>query len=162
MYFSPLRGFCSVTEKTITTLMEMAFRTARNGLVCTAEIDHTRPTWESWIVAAAKRRAIFTMYLFSSVYNADWSLPNFVASEMEGVYAPGNKVLWNASDREIWGKEYKRHLLDWEDGKLEISELWRSEETGSAERRRRIERWLQTVDEFGMMVFGACAHIHGC
>ena len=151
-----------MTDKTVITLMEMAFRTARNGLICTAELSYARPTWESWIVAAAKGRAIFTMYLFSSVYNADRLLPNFIASEMKGVYAPGNKALWNAGDRGTWGNEYRRHLLDWEDGMLEISELWKSEETGSAGRRKRIERWLQTVDEFGMMIFSVCVHIHGC
>lgn len=162
MYFSPLSGFSPVSDSTIITLMEMAFRTARNGLVCAAEIAHSRPTWESWIVAATKRRAVFTMYLFSSVYNADRLLPDFVAGEMKGVYAPGSKALWNASDRGTWEREYERYLLDWEDGMLEISELWRSEQTGSTERRHRIERWLQTVDEFGMMIFSVCAHIHGC
>ncbi|KAE8381959.1 hypothetical protein BDV26DRAFT_49114 [Aspergillus bertholletiae] len=162
LYFSPRGGLSLVNDKMMITLMEMAFRTARNGIFCAAELAHTRPTWESWIVVAAKRRAIFTMYLFSSVYNADRLLPNFVADEMRGVYAPGNKALWEARDREAWSREYDRYLLRWEDGMLEISELWRSAETGSAERRERIERWVQSADEFGMMLFGVCAHIHGC
>lgn len=162
MYFSPLSGCPPVTDEIIIFLMEMAFRTARNGLFCAAELAHARPTWESWIVVAAKRRAIIAMYLFSSVYNADRLLPDFVADEMKDVHAPGNKTLWSASDRETWGREYERHLLDWEDGMLEISELWKSEETGSTERRTRIERWLRTVDEFGMMIFGVCAHVHDC
>ena len=162
LYFSPPGGFSPVTDKTIIVLLEMAFRTARNGLSCTAELAHTRPTWESWIVVDAKRRAIFTMYLFTSVYNADQLLPDFLADEMKGVYVSGNKELWNASDRETWNKEYDRYLLDWTDGMLKISELWRSEETGTIERRRRIERWVQTVDEFGMMIFSVCAHVHGC
>ncbi|GFF22542.1 hypothetical protein IFM61606_08532 [Aspergillus udagawae] len=159
MYFSPQGGF---TDTTMVTLMEMAFRTARNGLFCAAELARTRPTWESWIVAAAKRRAVFALYLFSSIYNEDRLLPNFVAEELRGVYAPGNKALWEANDRETWNKEYDRYLLDWEDGSLEISELWASPETEEPERRRRIERWVQTVDEFGMMIFSVCAHIHGC
>ncbi|KNG80924.1 C6 finger domain protein [Aspergillus nomiae NRRL 13137] len=162
LYFSPRGGSSLVNDKIMITLMEMAFRTARNGLFCAAELAHARPTWESWIVVAAKRRAVFTMYLFSSVYNADRLLPNFVADEMRGVYAPGNKALWEAEDRETWSREYDRHLLRWEDGMLEISELWRSAETGSAERRERIERWVQSADEFGMMIFGVCVHIHGC
>ncbi|KAF7587820.1 hypothetical protein BBP40_006672 [Aspergillus hancockii] len=162
LYFSPHGGYSLVTDKIMITLMELAFRTARNGLFCIAELAHTRPTWESWIVVAAKRRAIFTMYLFTSVYNADRLLPNFVAEEMRGVYAPGHKALWEAGDRDRWNKEYDRYLLQWEDGMLEISELWRSAETGSTERRERIERWVQTTDEFGMMIFGVCAHIHGC
>ncbi|KAF5857503.1 hypothetical protein ETB97_005717 [Aspergillus alliaceus] len=161
LYFSP-RGSSLINDKIMITLMELAFRTARNGLFCAAEVSHTRPTWESWIVVAAKRRAIFTMYIFSGVYNADRLLPNFIADEMRGVFAPGNKSLWEAQDRETWNKEYDRYLLRWEDGMLEISELWRSEETGSTQRRERIERWVQSTDEFGMMLFGVCAHIHGC
>ncbi|THC96070.1 hypothetical protein EYZ11_004443 [Aspergillus tanneri] len=162
IYFSPLSSTSTITDKTMITLMELAFRTARSGLFCASELARTRPTWEAWIQVAAKRRSIFTMYMFSSVYNADRLLPNFVADELRGVYAPGNKALWEAGDRESWGREYDRYLLDWEDGQLEISELWRSEQTGSVERRKRIERWVQTVDEFGMMMFAVCAHIHGC
>ena len=141
--------------------MNMASQTARNGLFCAAELAQTRPTWESWIVAATKRRAIFTLYIFSNIYNADRMLPNFVAEELRGVYAPGNKALWEAADRETWNKEYDRYLLDWQDGSLEISELWPSTEKEEPERRRRIERWVQTVDEFGMMLYSVCAHIHG-
>lgn len=162
LYFAPITTEPSVTDKTMITLMDLAYRTAQNGLVCTAESAHTRPKWESWIVAAAKRRAIFTMYLFSSVYNADRLLPNFLADELRGLYVPGNKVLWEAHDRETWEKEYDRYLSDWEDGMLEISELWRSPETGTLERRRRVEKWVAGADAFGMMLFAVCAHIHGC
>ncbi|PYH70935.1 Zn(II)2Cys6 transcription factor domain-containing protein [Aspergillus vadensis CBS 113365] len=158
IYFGPQGGF---TDTIMITLMDMASQTARNGLFCDAELARTRPTWESWIVAATKRRAIFTLYLFSNIYNADRMLPNFVAEELRGVYAPGNKTLWEAADRETWNKEYDRYLLDWQDGSLEISELWPSPEKEEPERRRRIERWVQTVDEFGMMMYSVCAHIHG-
>ncbi|OJJ80828.1 Zn(II)2Cys6 transcription factor domain-containing protein [Aspergillus glaucus CBS 516.65] len=162
MYFTPIGGPSVVNDQVMMTLMELAFRTARNGLFCTAELSRSRPNWESWIMASTKRRAILVMYLFSSVYNADHYLPNFVAEELREVYAPESRSLWDAIDREAWTKEYDRHLLDWEDGMLEISELWRSVETSSPQRRKRIERWVQTVDEFGMMIFAVCAHIHGC
>ncbi|EAW20586.1 Zn(II)2Cys6 transcription factor domain-containing protein [Aspergillus fischeri NRRL 181] len=148
MYFSPLGNVSVVTDKTMMTLMELAFRTAQNGLLCTEEITHTRPNWESWIVVSAKRRAIYTMYLLSSVYNSDRGLPNFVADEMKGVYVPESRVLWDVTDRGVWEKEYDRHLLEWEDGMLEISELWRSTETGSTGRRERIGKWVRGVDEF--------------
>ncbi|KAM0096619.1 hypothetical protein ACP6JE_008886 [Aspergillus fumigatus] len=152
MYFSPLGNVSAVTDKIMMTLMELAFRTAQNGLLCTAETTHTRPNWESWIVVSAKRRAIYTMYLLTSVYNSDRGLPNFVADEMKGVYVPESKVLWEVTDREVWEKEYDRHLLEWEDGMLEISELWRSTETGSTERRERIGRWVRGVDEFDVYI----------
>lgn len=99
-YFNPLSGCSPVTNETVISLMEMAYRTARNGLFCVAELAHARPTWESWIVVAAKRRAIITMYLSSSVYNADRLLLDFVAREIKDMYAPGDKALWNANDRE--------------------------------------------------------------
>ncbi|RAK73487.1 Zn(II)2Cys6 transcription factor domain-containing protein [Aspergillus fijiensis CBS 313.89] len=163
LYFSPrLAAPAAVTDKVMITLMELAFRTARNGFFCVAELSHSRPSWESWIVVASKRRAIFAMYLFCSVYNSDRLLPNFIADEVRGVFAPEGRSLWEAPDRETWEREYDRHLLTWEDGMLEISELWRSADTGTVEQRERIERWLQTVDEFGMLLFGVTTHIHGC
>ncbi|KAL4863848.1 hypothetical protein BDV12DRAFT_177002 [Aspergillus spectabilis] len=162
MYFSPPPGLTLVTDKTMITLMELAFRTARHGLLSVSELSRITPTWESWIVASTKRRTIYAMYLFSSVYNAEHLLPNFVADELRGVFVPEGKGLWEARDRVAWAKEYDRHLQEWPNGMLEISELWKSGETGSARRRERIERWLKTVDEFGMMLFAVCAHLHGC
>ena len=126
------------------------------------EINRTTPKWESWIIASAKRRTIFTLYLFTSIYNADHSVPNFIAYELAGVYAPDMKELWEARSRAEWERHYKRYLSVWEDGPLLISEMWRSPETGSTERRNRIDRWVQGVDEFGMMLFAVCSHIHGC
>lgn len=113
-------------------------------------------------MASAKRRTIFAMYLFSSVYNAEKGLPNFVGSELKGTFVPESKALWEAKSRSSWEMEYNRHLSRWEDGMHEISELWRSPDTGSEERRKRIERWVQSADEFGMVLFAVCAHIHGC
>ncbi|CAG8910173.1 unnamed protein product [Penicillium egyptiacum] len=143
-------------------MQQIAFQSAKAGLICRAEESHTRPTWESWIVASAKRRTLFTMYLFTNVYNTQVGLPNFVAGELRGTMAPESKILWEASDRAVWERAYNRHLSRWEDGMLEISELWRSAETGTDARREKIERWLQSADEFGMMLFSVCAHIHGC
>ncbi|CAG8003370.1 unnamed protein product [Penicillium olsonii] len=145
-----------------TKMQELAFRSARAGLLSKAEESSTRPGWESWILTSCKRRTLITMYIFTNVYNSQMSLPNFVAEELRGVIAPESKVLWEAGDRIHWEKEYNDYLSKWPDGKLQISELWKSEETGTPARRERIERWLQSADEFGMMVFATCAHIHGC
>lgn len=125
MYFSPRGDF---SENTMITLMDLAFRTSRNGVSCTAEIEQTKPTWESWIVAAAKRRAVFILYIFSSIYNVDRMLPDFIADELRSVYVPGHKALWEAGNRETWNKVYGQYLSDWEDGSLAISELWASPE----------------------------------
>ncbi|KAJ5513848.1 hypothetical protein N7463_003400 [Penicillium fimorum] len=146
----------------VINMQEIAFRSAKSGLICRAEETQTRPSWESWIVASSKRRTIFAMYLFTNVHNAELELPNFVAEELRGTIAPESRILWEASDRAVWEREYNRHLSRWEDGMLEISELWRSDETGTDTRRERIERWLQFTDGFGIMLFSVCAHIHGC
>ncbi|KAB8077339.1 hypothetical protein BDV29DRAFT_199077 [Aspergillus leporis] len=139
MYFSPRGGF---SDTTMVTLKEMAFRTARNGLFCAAELASTDQA--------------------NIIYNADRLLPDFIADELRGVYVPGHKALWEANDRETWNKEYDRYLSDWEDGSLVISKLCASPEKEEPKRRERIERWVQTVDEFGMMIFGLCGHIHSC
>lgn len=161
-YFSPIENVSLVDDPSMITLQDLAFRTAKAGLTCKAELSRMRPTWESWIIASSKRRTLFTMYLFTNVYNADKGLPNFLSDELRNILVPESKALWEASDRGSWAKEYNRHLSKWEDGMLQISELWGSSETGSEVRRKRIGRWVQSTDEFGMMLFAVCAHIHGC
>ena len=81
------------------------------------------------------------------------------------MFVPEGKRLWGARDRDTWEREYDRHSALWRDepeGMLVISELWKSEQTGTPGRRRRIEKWVQEVDEFGMMLFAVTSHIHGC
>ncbi|KAL4949321.1 hypothetical protein BDW69DRAFT_198197 [Aspergillus filifer] len=151
-----------VTDQDMITLMDLAFRTARNSLILASETSHKRPSWESWIMASTKRRAIYVMYLFSSLYNAENGLPNFVAEELRDLPVPERNGLWEATTRTEWERVYDLHLQEWPDGPLRIHELWKSEETGSPRRRERIERWLRGVDDFGMMLFSVCAHIHGC
>ncbi|KAM6527357.1 hypothetical protein FSOLCH5_003426 [Fusarium solani] len=160
-YFSPISSSPLANDATMVTLQEMAFRIAQGGLVLHSELNGTRPSWESWIVASVKRRAVFTFYLLSSVCNADSNLPNFLAEELREVYAPDSKRVWEAKSRQEWEREYARHLSLWPDGPLKISELWRSPDTGSTGRRERIDRWVQGADEFGMMLFAVCVHLHG-
>ncbi|PHH67135.1 hypothetical protein CDD81_2904 [Ophiocordyceps australis] len=151
-----------VNDSTMAALQHLAFRTAQTGLVSRGEEQGFMPQWESWIVAAAKRRSLLVFYLFSNVYNAANSMPNFIADELRDVPAPDARLLWEADTRHEWQSQYAQHLARWHDGPLRISELWRSQHTGSSWRRERIERWLETVDDFGMMVFSVCAHVHGC
>lgn len=85
-----------------------------------------------------------------------------MAEELRGVLLPEGRGVWEADSRETWDREYDRYLNEWEDGMMEISELWRSGETGSRARRDRVERWIASVDEFGMFLFSVCVHLHGC
>ncbi|KAJ9306528.1 hypothetical protein DTO217A2_3880 [Paecilomyces variotii] len=161
-YFSPAQGIPLVDSSTIVHLQEFSSRLALGGLISAAELMHTRPSWESWIVASAKRRVIFASYLFNNVFNSTNQVPVYLAEELGDLPVPGSKLLWEAKDRVTWEKEYDRHLSLWEDGDLRTFELWRSPETGSPNRRKRIHQWLRSVDEFGMMLFATCAHLHGC
>ncbi|KAJ6022733.1 hypothetical protein N7460_013128 [Penicillium canescens] len=143
-------------------LQGIGFYCAKTGITSEAEELNNRPKWESYIITSAKRRTLFTMYLLSSVYNFKMGLPNFVAEELRGAFLPDGSRLWGQHNRAAWEQAYHAHLSRWPDGKLEISELWRDSETGSAARQERIERWLEFADEFGTALFAVCAHIHGC
>lgn len=142
-------------------LHEMAFRVAQTGLVSRAERARSRPTWESWIIVSAKRRAIFAFYLLDSVYNADNHIPNLLAEELREVYVPDAKRLWEARSRSVWEAAYSQYLSEWADGPMVISEFWQSPDTGSPARQERIDRWAQGADEFGMMLLAVCVHLHG-
>jgi hypothetical protein len=162
MFFSQAPGVNLIDHTTMLHLQEIASHVSATGLLCNAELCHTRPEWESWIIASAKRRTIYAMYLFSNVFNAISKQPTYLAEELTALPVPCSKMLWDARNRVVWEREYDYHLSIWHDGELQISELWLSPETGSAQRRKRIEKWAQSVDEFGMMLFSVCAHIHGC
>lgn len=165
LFFSPIEEspFEDQTELEFhVRLQELGFYCAKTGITSKTEESNNLPTWESWIITSTKRRTLFTMYLFTSVYNFKMDLPNFVAEELRGAFLPDGTALWGQQTRAAWEREYHAHLSRWSDGKLEISELWRGPETGSAVRQERIERWLEFADEFGMALFAVCAHIHGC
>ena len=153
-----------VDHTTMTNLQELASSLSLSGLLCTAEAapSPSRPDWPSWILASAKRRALYAMYLFDNVFNALSNVPTYIAEELADLPVPASKMLWEARSREEWEREYDLHLAEWAGGELRMSELWFSPGDDSKERRERVDRWVEGVDEFGMMLFAVCAHIHGC
>ncbi|OAA55286.1 C6 finger domain protein [Niveomyces insectorum RCEF 264] len=165
--FFPMAGFDLFDGATMITLHEMAFRTARNGLICEAEALPSKQhlSWESWIVAAAKRRTLLALSLFDIVYNEHRLVPTFVAKELQDVYVPESLPVWTASSREAWEREHVRYVALWpERGPVKVSEFWRPQRAVSAESRARIDRidrWVEVADEFGMMLFSVCVHVHG-
>lgn len=146
-------------------LQELACSTSRQGLICVAEQQHTRPKWEAWIVAEAKRRTLYVMYLFDSLLSAQDGLPTFFGTELYGLPAPSAGVLWKAGTRQEWEREYNIHLADWVEAGLYINELWPipadMDEAGIMERRARVDRWLEGVDEFGTMMYAVTSCTHG-
>ncbi|KAI0101088.1 hypothetical protein F4814DRAFT_105339 [Daldinia grandis] len=146
-------------------LQELACSSSRNGLMCIAEQQRARPRWEAWIVAEAKRRALFTMYLFDSVLSTQDGLQTFLGTELQGLPASADKSLWRAQIRRDWETAYNIYLADWPEETFRIDELWPIpaglDEPGLLERRNRVDRWLENIDEFGTMLYAVTSCTHG-
>lgn len=167
--FFRLNQSCNDQFRTImTNLQELACATAGSGLVCAADHHHRRirPRWEEWIVAEAKRRSLFVMYLFDSIISAQEGLPAFLGTELHCLPAPAGRLLWRAGSRYEWEREYHRHMAEWMEGSLAIEELWPTPEgmgeVDLARRRARIEAWLEDLDEYGTMLYAVVKCTHGC
>lgn len=152
-------------RQAIMHLQEIACSCSARGLVCSAEQRGARPSWEAWLVAETKRRTLFTMYLLDNMLTAKDGLPTFLGTELRGLPAPAGKSLWQAPARSDWEKAYNLHLAEWPEGGLRIDELWvipaDMDEPSVIERRRRVDQWLEGVDEFGTMMYAVTSCTHG-
>lgn len=160
-FVSPQPELLFTDRSIMINLLDFACDIAASGLVCPAEISKTRPDWESWIVADAKRRTLYTLYLFDNIFCAENGLPTYLGLELEGLPAPARKSLWEASHRNQWEDTYTKHLTEWPSGFLRIDELWPDPSHGDHEKTRRMDQWLRSVDEFGMMIFAVTHITHG-
>ncbi|OZJ02838.1 hypothetical protein BZG36_04355 [Bifiguratus adelaidae] len=161
LFFASDIGDSLVDRQTLINLLEFACDITSTGTMCPAEFSDTRPDWPSWIVASAKRRTLYTMYMLDNLFCSLNSLPYYIAEELESLPAPASKVLWEASRKDVWEKEYNIYLAEWIGGGLTIDELWPVSETGALERRKRVDKWLESVDEFGMMLYAVTLATHG-
>lgn len=165
LFFRLSQGPNPFLRQAMMNLQELACVTARQGLMCLSEQQRTRPKWESWIIAEAKRRTLFTMYLFDSVLSSEDGLPTFLGTELEGLLASASRTLWLAQTRRDWETAYNMHLAEWDEGSLRIDELWPIPE-GLGEsliekRRHRVDSWLENLDEFGTMLYAVTSCTHG-
>lgn len=148
----------------IVNLQELACVSSETGVVCRAERDGSRPSWESWVAAETQRRSIYIMYLFDNLLSAKDGLQVFLGTELHGLPCSSAKDLWYACTRQEWETLYDAHLRARTIPSISIDELWPAvDETsvsGIADRHKRIDRWLETVDEFGTMLYavGCCTH----
>ncbi|EFY91613.1 C6 finger domain protein, putative [Metarhizium acridum CQMa 102] len=165
LFFRLDQGPDAGMREVMMNLQDLAAMSCRHGLVCAEEQQRARPRWEAWVVAEAKRRTLFTMYLFDSVLSSLDGLPTFLGTELTGLPAPASKVLWQATERGTWETSYSLDLADWPTGKLRIDELWPvSSDTGQAailEQCNRVDRWLEGVDEYGTMLYAVTSCTHG-
>lgn len=144
----------------------LACASARGGLVCSRNQQSTRSKWEAWIASEAKRRTIYTMYMFDSILLSRDGLQNYLGVELRCLPAPGAKRLWQTQIRSQWDRLYDSHLTAWPDEDFRIDELWplppNLSEAAINERQRRLDLWLQGLDEYGTMVFAVTSCTHGC
>lgn len=164
LFFRLSQGPSSFFRGAMMNLQELACSASRRGLVCATDERHARPRWEEWIVAEAKRRTLYVMYLFDSVLSAQENLPTFLGVELRGLPAPASKALWEAQNRGVWEKEFNAFLAEWTESGLAIDELWPVpadyDETAIARRQSRVDHWLESLDEYGTMMFAVtgCTH----
>ncbi|PYI07045.1 MFS general substrate transporter [Aspergillus sclerotiicarbonarius CBS 121057] len=156
--FFRLNQACNDHFRTImTNLQDLACASSRGGVVCAADQRRARPRWEEWIVAEAKRRTLYVMYLFDSILSTHEGLPTFIGTELSGLPAPANRLLWQAGTRYEWEREYNIHMAEWMEGSLTVDELWPIPddlgEAGLARLRDRVDRWMENLDEYGTMLY---------
>ena len=148
----------------MTDLQTLACASSRGGLVCVAERTGARPRWASWILAEAKRRTLYTMYLFDSLLSAEEGTPTLLGTELEGLPAPARRELWTAQTQEEWEVAYAQSQ-GYISQALRIEELWPLpkgvDRAGQDARESRVQRWLQAVDEFGTMLYAVTCCTHG-
>ncbi|KAI9148192.1 hypothetical protein HJFPF1_12018 [Paramyrothecium foliicola] len=165
LFFRLYSGAASSFPQIMMNLQEIACSTSKQGLVCASEQQLARPKWEAWIVAEAKRRTIFTMYLFDSLLSARDGMPTFLGSELRGLPAATGKTLWRSRERNEWETTYNLHVAAWAEGHFRIDELWPypadMDGRDIRKRRDRTAFWLESVDEFGMFLYAVTCCTHG-
>ncbi|KAH6887506.1 putative C6 finger domain protein [Thelonectria olida] len=165
LHFRLSQGPNSFLRQAMMNLQDLASLSSKRGLVCEAERRRERPRLEAWVAAEAKRRTLYTMYLFDSLLLAEDGLPTFLGTELYGLPAPANKALWNAKHRRGWETTYNIYLTDWPEDDFRIDELWPVPEdlaeVGLVERNKRVDRWIEKVDEFGTMMYAVTSCTHG-
>ncbi|KAF2149194.1 hypothetical protein K461DRAFT_207935, partial [Myriangium duriaei CBS 260.36] len=144
-------------------LQEIACVACQHGLVCASEQQACMPRWEEWIVAEAKRRTLYTMYMFDNLLSSQDNLPTYVGTELRGLPAPAGKSLWRAVTRLDWMTAYGAEVAR-NNQPLRIDELWPESpdacQTTIATRRRRVDQWLEQVDEYGTMLYAVTTSSH--
>lgn len=155
----------SFLRQSMMTIQDLACASSRQGLVCLAEQQLSRPKWEAWIMSEAKRRTLYTMCMFDSILLSQENLPNYLSIELKGLPAPSSKYLWQPHSRREWKIHYNLHLAEWPEQSLRIDELWplspALDKASIKERSRRTDQWLEGVDEFGTMLFAVTSCTHG-
>lgn len=144
----------SMPQQVKINLQELTARSAKDGLLCPAEQSGSRPDHLSWILAEAKRRTLYAVYMFDDVVNTLNEMPCVLGDELGILPMTCSKMLWlGCSSQETWEEQYNANLAA---GKhLRLEELWIH--PADEKTRKRRERWLAAVDEFGLMIYAVAS-----
>ncbi|KUI71268.1 hypothetical protein VM1G_07316 [Cytospora mali] len=155
----------------ITSLHDLAAKVCTAGIVCPEEVvgqpPAAVPAWESWIIAEAKRRTVYCVYLFEDLYNHEHGADSYLGEELGLLLAPASKWVWQAKNKESFAVEFSDWTKAWGGGRFfVIAEFWPKEaedmvgnlaaEEWHGKREERISRYSETVDEFGMFLLAIC------
>lgn len=155
----------ALLRRGIVNLQQLACHSTETGIVCLAERDGVRPRWEAWVAAETQRRSIYLMYMFDNLLSARDGFQTYLGTELSGLPAPSAKDLWYARTRREWETLYDEHLKAETIPGIPIDYLWPvpADLSGSDKRQRqkRIDRWLEDVDEFGAMLYAVTCCTHG-
>ncbi|KAJ7058274.1 hypothetical protein C8F01DRAFT_1305790, partial [Mycena amicta] len=152
--------FCLDTDSsamvdTVTTinLQELSSAIAMTGLQ--AIPNGSGLSWQAWITAEAKRRTVYTMYMFDNVYSFTKGTASYIATELGQLPLPACKTLWEARTEAAWQAAQHRFVLDWQTLGLPVLEdLWPHQDKAVAARRKeKVDKWVESVDELGMFLF---------
>ncbi|ROV87498.1 hypothetical protein VMCG_10506 [Cytospora schulzeri] len=159
----------------ITSLHDLAAKVSTSGIVCPEEVVGQSPAaaaaavpaWESWIMAEAKRRTVYCVYLFEDLYNHEHDAASYLGEELGLLLAPASKWMWQALSKSAFALEFSEWTKAWDGGGgLVIAEFWPREvgdtvndlaaEEWQRRREERIMRYSENVDEFGMFLLAVC------
>lgn len=138
-------------EQIIWDISEFSLRLASSGLALDEEATgQTPPSWREWTIMSAKRRTILTIYMLTWAWSVQHNYPTFYCHELQLMYAPSPRTLWQAQTKEEWLSLYGEWLLKWKGDGYRIGELLSISPNQILD--QRTEDWLEEVDEFGMLL----------
>jgi hypothetical protein len=137
-------------QEVILKLQDLTLDLALAGLLLEAEKDSRVPSWNEWILMAARRRTVLVSHQICWAWSVIHSYPQFMCREIGFMPTVESKTLWQARTESEFQQSYTTWLAKWTDGLHIMQELMLIEPEGDLP--ERTERWLEDVDELGMML----------
>jgi hypothetical protein len=138
-------------EQLILDISEFSLQLASSGLALHEETANGQiPQWHDWAIMSAKRRTILTTYMLTWAWSVLRNYPSFYCHELQLMFAPSPKALWQAQTDMEWLSLYRKWLQRWKGDGYKIGELLSISPKQMID--RRTEDWLEEVDEFGMLL----------